>query len=51
MDGPCCPLIEILGEAVDLPQARGKRYPVAALLTLARVVALCGYQSYGLSPN
>ena len=39
------PLIEILAEIPDPRQPKGKRYPMAAMLTLACVAMLCGYRS------
>jgi hypothetical protein len=40
------PLIDVLAEIPDPRQARGKRYPLAGLLTLACAALLCGYKSY-----
>lgn len=40
------PLIEVLAEIPDLRQARGKRYPLPGILTLACAALLCGYKSY-----
>lgn len=39
------PLIEILADIPDPRQPSGKRYPLAAMLTLACVAVLCGYRS------
>jgi hypothetical protein len=39
------PLVEILADIPDPRQPSGKRYPLAAMLTLACVAVLCGYRS------
>ena len=39
------PLVEILAEIPDPRQNSGKRYPLAAMLTLVCVATLCGYKS------
>ena len=39
------PLVEILAEVPDPRQARGKRYPLEAMLTLVCVGVMCGYKS------
>lgn len=46
MVAQCRPLIEVLREIPDVRHARGKRHPLAALLALIGVAALCGYRSY-----
>lgn len=40
------PLIEFLVEVPDFRAARGRRYPLAAILALACAAILCGYHSY-----
>jgi len=47
LDQPCRPLIGVVAEIPDLRQARGKRYPLTAVLALACVAMLCGYRSDG----
>lgn len=39
------PLIEVLAEIPDPRQARGKRYPLQGILTLACAALLCGSKS------
>jgi predicted transposase YbfD/YdcC len=46
MVAQCRPLIEVLAEIPDPRHARGKRHPLAAILALGCVAALCGYRSY-----
>ncbi len=38
------PLIEVLAEIPDFRHARGKRYPLQAILALACCAILCGYR-------
>lgn len=47
MVATCRPLIGVLGEIPDCRKARGKRYPLTAILALICVATLCGYRSYG----
>lgn len=42
----CRPLIEVFKDVSDFREARGKRYPLYAVLALACVATLCGYKSY-----
>jgi predicted transposase YbfD/YdcC len=46
MEPQCRPLCDTLHELPDPRQARGRRYPLAAILALMCVAMLCGYRSY-----
>src|SRR5205085_12044700 len=39
-------LTEVFSAIPDFRQARGKRYPLPAILALAAAAMLCGYRSY-----
>lgn len=40
------PLVDILSEIPDFRKAKGKRYPLSAILAMACAATLCGYKSY-----
>jgi len=42
----CRPLIDILSEIPDFRKAKGKRYSLSSILSLACVAMMCGYRSY-----
>ena len=39
-------LVEVLADVPDFRQSRGRRHPLAAILSLAVAAMLCGYKSY-----
>jgi predicted transposase YbfD/YdcC len=39
-------LVDVLADLPDFRQSRGKRHPLAAILSLAVAAILCGYKSY-----
>lgn len=41
------PLVEALGQVPDFRSRHGRRYSLAAILSLACAATLCGYSSYG----
>lgn len=41
------PLVEALGRVPDFRSRHGRRYSLAAILTLGVAASLCGYNSYG----
>jgi len=44
---PIRPLVEALAEVPDFRSRHGRRYPLAAILSLSCAAILCGYTSYG----
>jgi hypothetical protein len=46
MPASVIPLIEVLVEVPDFRAARGRRYPLAAILALACAATLCGCRSH-----
>ena len=41
------PLVEVLAQVPDFRSRHGRRYSLAAILSLACAATLCGYRSYG----
>lgn len=39
-------LVDVFADVQDVRKARGKRYPLAAILSLAAAALMCGYKSY-----
>jgi len=46
MTRPSLALIDLFSAIPDFRQARGKRHPLSAILSLAVAAILCGYKSY-----
>src|SRR6266513_1817151 len=46
MTRPSLALIDVFSTIPDFRQAQGKRYSLAAILSLAAAAMLCGYRSY-----